>query len=53
MKHIVKYYKDKEVNKVELVNTKQEALKKKNSYLKSFHITQRVKENRQSTISKA
>lgn len=53
MKHIVKYFKDKEVIKVELVNTKQEALKKKNAYLKKFHITQRVKENRQATILKA
>jgi len=53
MKHLIKYYKDKEVIKVELVNSKQEALKKKKSYLQSFHITQRVKENRQASISKA
>lgn len=53
MKYIVKYWKKKEVIKVELVNTKKEALKKKILYLKSFHITQRVKENRQATISKA
>lgn len=53
MKHIVKYWKDKQVIKVELVSTKKEAEKKKNAYLKSFHITQRVKENRQVTILKA
>lgn len=53
MKHIIKYWKNKEVIKVELVSSKNEAEKKKNSYLKSFHITQRVRENRQATISKA
>jgi hypothetical protein len=53
MKHIVKYYKNNEVIKVELVKTKTEALQKKKKYLQSFHITQRVKEKRQATISKA
>ena len=53
MKHIVKYWKNKEVIKVELVNSKKEAIKKKKSYLASFHMTQKVKEDRQATISKA
>lgn len=51
-KYLVKFWKDKDVIKETKTKTKAEAEKLKRSYLSSFHITKRVAEKRQATISK-
>lgn len=53
MKTILKLYKNGEVTKVKLFNTKAAAQKEGKKYLQDVHITKRVANKMQFTISKA